>query len=382
MANMVIKRWDTTANNNAGGWQALSPKVNFNDIVVDVGAGTTTSIFENNKLKIGYLPDAVFDSLLFAGTLDASGNTLADIGALTAALDAAKYSAENIGRSLKGSYFVVNTAGAMSNNSTASQASLSAFPSGSEPYFTYSFKLGDAGSTANPSSSGTMEVGDWMVVESITGAGTSGDPYAVVLSVVNNAYEIMNGATSAANGAPGLVPQPLVANELQFLRGDATWATPTDTNTTYSVKVSTQTGGAGVDLDAGGSGTGTDTIKILGSGSTTVSRTDADTITVSSSDTTYGVSAVDHGSDTASKLIRLTDSNSATDDIRITAGSNMSISRNGDQIILAADAYTAGVGLDLTSNEFSMEYPMAVSTTSPDSAYQVSGALWFDLETI
>lgn len=381
MANMVIKRWDTTANSGAGGWQAISPKVNFNDIVVDVGAGTTVSIFENNKLKIGYLPDAVFDSLLFASTLDASGNNAADLAAVTTALDGALYSAQSIGRNLKGSYFVINVAGSFAENSTGTQASVSNFDAGSEPYFTYSFSNNDAGSTS-VTSSGPMEVGDWMVVERITGSGTSGSPYAITFSVVSNTYEVMTGANGSVAGAPGLVPQPAAADNVKFLRGDGTWVTPTDTNTTYSVKASTQTNGAGLDLDAGGSGTGTDTVKILGSGATTVTRTDVDTITVSSVDTTYTVSAVDHASDTSQKYIRLTDSSSGTDDISITAGSNMTIARNGDQIILAADAYTAGVGIDITSKEVSMEYPIAVSTTSPDSAYEVSGALWFDLETI
>jgi hypothetical protein len=384
MSNMIIKRWDTTLNNNAGGWKAISPKVTFLDIVADVTAASPVGIFDSttNKLKIGYLPDAVFDSLFFQGTVDASGNGIADIIALSNALDAALFSAQNIGRSLKGSYFVVNASGVIINNGTASQAGLSQFAAGSEPYFTYSFKLADAGSTANPSSSGTMEVGDWMVVENVTGAGTSGDPYAVTLAVVNNAYETMSGATSLANGAPGLVPQPLVANELQFLRGDATWATPTNTNTTYSIKAETVTGGADLDLDAGGSGSGTDTISFLGSGATTISRTDANTITVSSANTTYSISAVDHGSDATQKYIRLTDSSSSTDDISITAGSNMSIARNGDQIILAADAYTAGLGLEVSSKAFSMEYPIAVKTTAPAAEYEVSNALWFDIEVL
>lgn len=36
----------------------------------------------------------------------------------------------------------------------------------------------------------------------------------------------MIGATGIANGTKGLVPQPLIANQLSFLRGDGIWAMP------------------------------------------------------------------------------------------------------------------------------------------------------------
>ena len=42
----------------------------------------------------------------------------------------------------------------------------------------------------------------------------------------------MTGATSSAAGAAGLVPAPAKGKQGQFLRGDGTWATPT--NTTYT----------------------------------------------------------------------------------------------------------------------------------------------------
>jgi len=377
MSNMIIKRWDTTLNSGAGGWKAISPKVTFTDIVADVTAGTPVSIFENGKLKIGYLPDAVFDSLLFQSTLNPSGGAAADEAAVASALDGALYSVQNIGRSLIGSYFVMSANGTINQQVTAAvQAIASNFDPA--PYWLFQFKNNDAGSTS-VTSSGVMEAGDWMVIENITGSGTSASPYTVSFSVVSNTYELMTGANGTNAGAPGLVPTPAAADNVKFLRGDATWVTPTDTNTTYSVKVSTQTGGAGVDLDAGGSGSGTDTVKILGSGATTVSRTDADTITVSSANTTYSVSAEDHETDTASKYVRLTGSDSTTDDIRLTAGSGLTIARNGDQVIYSADL---GVGLTTSSNDIVMEYPIAVKTTAPAAAYEVSNAIWFDLEVL
>ena len=47
----------------------------------------------------------------------------------------------------------------------------------------------------------------------------------------NTTYSDMKGATSSANGAHGLVPQPDAGEQNKFLKGDGTWATPT--NTTY-----------------------------------------------------------------------------------------------------------------------------------------------------
>jgi hypothetical protein len=381
MSNMIIKRWDTTLNNNAGGWKAISPKVTFNDIVADVTAVTPVSIFENNKLKIGYLPDAVFDSLLFFSTFDPSGTNAANEANIFAGtLEGAFLNAASLNRNVRGYYFVASAIGVLGQQTTGIQFNLSS--EDPIPYIKWTFKIKDAGSATGVTDSGTMEAGDWLVIEEWTGSGTQGDPYFAKIAVVNNAYELMTGATTLANGAPGLVPQPLIANRLQFLRGDATWAAPTDTNTTYSIKAETVSGGADLDLDAGGSGSGTDTISFLGSGSTTVSATNANVITISSANTTYSVSAADHGSDAAQKYIRLTDSGSSTDDVSITAGSNMSISRNGDQIILAADAYSAGLGLEVSSKSFSMEYPIAVKTTSPAQEYQVANAIWFDLETL
>lgn len=48
----------------------------------------------------------------------------------------------------------------------------------------------------------------------------------------NTTYSAFKGATSSAAGGSGLVPAPATTNATQYLRGDGTWATPT--NTTYS----------------------------------------------------------------------------------------------------------------------------------------------------
>ena len=51
----------------------------------------------------------------------------------------------------------------------------------------------------------------------------------------------MTGASSSADGASGLVPQPTKGNQAKFLRADGTWATPTDTNTDTKVNVTLAT---------------------------------------------------------------------------------------------------------------------------------------------
>lgn len=44
----------------------------------------------------------------------------------------------------------------------------------------------------------------------------------------------MTGATSGTAGTAGIVPAPVAGKQSAFLRGDGTWAVPTNTNTTYT----------------------------------------------------------------------------------------------------------------------------------------------------
>ena len=57
------------------------------------------------------------------------------------------------------------------------------------------------------------------------------------------------------------------------------------------------------------------------------------TESVVNSDTTYGISAVDDGNDA---IIRLTDSGAGTDDIKLVAGTNVTITPSGDDITIAS----------------------------------------------
>ena len=62
-------------------------------------------------------------------------------------------------------------------------------------YWTWAFSNSDSGLISTDS--GALEIGDWIVIEKITGTGTSGSPYVITFGVINNTYEV---ATSAVHG--------------------------------------------------------------------------------------------------------------------------------------------------------------------------------------
>ena len=115
-----------------------------------------------------------------------------------------------------------------------------------------------------------------------------------------------------------------------------TWTTKNDTNTTYSFD------GRGLavndvklDLTAGGSGSGVQTITLTGQNATTVTYdSNSRLVRISSTDTntTYGLSAVD--GITGKKIIRVSGSDSTTNDVTLVAGSNINLSRNGNEITI------------------------------------------------
>ena len=237
------------------------------------------NIFDNNdKLKLNYLPNAVFDSLYFSSNAGPSALNLRVQDALKDAI--------TVNRSALGFYWVVSTAGDFTASSTAtfntlysvtftrtassitlsagtttglavgmyisgtgitpgttitginnastitiSQAATASGSSALSFGYTLSTRItgGEEGQAATFPTTVKLEIGDWFVISKITGLGSSADPLIVTFAIINNVYETMTGATSEDAGAPGLVPLPAANDHVKFLQGNGTWGVPTGT---------------------------------------------------------------------------------------------------------------------------------------------------------
>jgi hypothetical protein len=199
---MIIKRWTGTA------FEALYPKTVAQQVF---DASATNAVFDsNNKIKPEYLPDSVFDNLFFFDTLPNPAN-LTELGFLSLL----SY-APTLGRSAKGFYFVASEETTLTTGPILDGG----------VHYNSIVNPSEEGLTSTAPTNLVLEPGDWVVLID-TGnpslGGSAIQPRVFRWAVVNNTYELMTGATASVNGRPGLVPQPLIANQLQFLRGDGTW---------------------------------------------------------------------------------------------------------------------------------------------------------------
>jgi len=382
---MIIKKWD----GGTSQWVAQSPKVNAADIVVNVGAGTLVSIFgggtSSPKILPAYLPDSVFDSLFFAGSTIGTIGSAQSRGVLASDLITKLYEADAAGRSVVGYYWVITSAGTISALTGIPENFIAEGDPGDGEYATLQFKPQDGGTntTAN-ASSGTLEVGDWFVIEKVEGNGTESTPWLFTASVINNSFEVFTGATSNAAGTAGIVPGAAAGQQSYFLRGDATWALPV----TYSIstEASQESDEAFIRLTAGGSGSGTDDIT-LAVGTTGTSNTAgltiqqaSDVITFKHADTSSQASVSNSGRTyiqgiTLDEFGHITAISSGTETVTDTTYTD------GNGIGLSGTTFSvaAGVGLTQEADGLKMTQPFISGTTTPSTSYQVANNIWFDL---
>lgn len=76
------------------------------------------------------------------------------------------------------------------------------------------------------------------VITYTKGDGTTG---TLTTQDTNTTYSTMTGATTSAAGTAGLVPAPAAGKNTAFLRGDGTWAIPTNTDTKVTNTLATTT---------------------------------------------------------------------------------------------------------------------------------------------
>jgi hypothetical protein len=134
--------------------------------------GQVQGLLSGGKIDPALLPNSVFDSLYFFNTFAANTN----LSALAAAAIADATTRSPIG------YYWVSTVAVTLTADTVTSGT----------YYTTSFSAADG--TVAPTST-PLEIGDWVVLTNLTGAGTSGSPYLVKFAVVNNTYELATTTT-------------------------------------------------------------------------------------------------------------------------------------------------------------------------------------------
>lgn len=182
---MIIKKWNTSTT----AWEEQYPKTTINNIYESNG---TSTFLNSGKIRVNYLPDLIFGGLNFEGTLTSTNaDTDAEMAALLDAVYQARGSVNLEG--MVGSYWVANA-------SFDQNISMQSFQAGStgryyETTSNYNMEEGQ-GPTADDI---TLEAGDWLVIQGVSGSGTQADPFVVDFSVVNNTYRF------AGNNTAGIV---------------------------------------------------------------------------------------------------------------------------------------------------------------------------------
>ena len=177
---MIIKKWNTSTT----AWEEQYPKTTIDKIYQSNGTDTFLS---SGKLRVSYLPDLIFGGLNFEGALTSTNaDTDTEMAALLDAVYQARGSVNLEG--MVGSYWIANA-------SIDQNISMQSFQAGSTGryYATTSNQYMEEGQEDSLDEI-TLESGDWLVIQGVSGSGTQADPFLIDFSVVNNTYKIADGS--------------------------------------------------------------------------------------------------------------------------------------------------------------------------------------------
>ena len=372
---MIIKKWNTSTT----AWEEQYPKTTINNIYESNGTNTFLS---SGKIRVNYLPDLIFGGLNFEGALTSTNaDTDAEMAALLDTVYQARGSVNLEG--MVGSYWVANA-------SFDQNISMQSFQAGSTGryYATTSTQYMEEGQEDSLDDI-TLESGDWLVIQGVSGSGTQASPFLVDFSVVNNTYRFAGNNTAgivklgySANGKN--YPVQLDGNQKAFV--NVGW---TDTNTFRTVTAGGNTLGATETLaftegsnisisESGGAVTiaATNTTYSAGSGigitGTTFSVAAGNGLTqeqngLAHADTSSQASSNNSGRtyiqsisvDTYGHITSLSTATETVTDTTYTAGNGISLS-GGNQFSVAN-----GQGLTQESSGLALTYPVYHGDTLP-----------------
>lgn len=410
---MIIKKYVTGT-----GWVNQAPNTTVANIFTSTAYNAADAVFDGSgKIYAKYLPNSVFGGLKFKGTIaNADVDTAQElVDLLGAALDGLDDTSQTSVNSLIGMYWIASNTVTDLNVTGQLQDATSGTIYWCVSGYNITYEEG-----ATSFGTADMEAGDWLVITEVSGTGAQNDGYIVRFQIVNNSYQ------SATNSAAGIVK--VFSDTLQSEAANAVTAESARTygiqkndagqlvvnvpwvnsNTTYVIDAIQDSTDAIVRLTDSAAGTDdikfiagdnisltvdetNDTIEIdashptitAASSSSNSGRTyiqsltldsnghitgiDTATETVVDTNTTYTISAQD--GTTGKKIIRLTagGSGSGNDDVTLVGGTNVTLTRTGDEITItsANTTYTASDGVVLDGTNIEMVYPLYVAATDP-----------------